>query len=289
MCGINGIFAYHYAANAIDRAELIRTRDHMAARGPDGMGEWIAEDGRVGLGHRRLAIIDLSEAGAQPMVSADGRLVVTFNGEIYNYRQLRNRLEAKGRVFRSQSDTEVLLHLYAEKGAAMVHDLRGMFAFAIWDAERRTLLLARDPYGIKPLYYADDGWTFRFASQVKALLAGGAIGPRSGARRPGRVLPVRQRAGALHRLSRDPRAAGRHDPSRGPARRAASPRRYHSVAQVYCEAEAEAGKPARRRCGGDHGGGARGPARQRAAIISLPMCRWARSCRPASIPARSSA
>ena len=129
----------------------------------------------LGLGHRRLSIIDLSDAGAQPMLSADGRLAVTFNGEIYNYQDLRRRLEDKGRVFKSHSDTEVLLHLYAEKGAEMVHDLRGMFAFAIWDGERRTLFLARDPYGIKPLYYADDGWTFRFASQVKALLAGGDI------------------------------------------------------------------------------------------------------------------
>src|SRR5512145_1203992 len=110
MCGINGILAYHYAANAIDRAELIRTRDHMAARGPDGLGEWTDDDGRVGLGHRRLAIIDLSDAGSQPMVSADGRLVVTFNGEIYNYQELRSHLEAKGHAFHSRSDTEVLLH-----------------------------------------------------------------------------------------------------------------------------------------------------------------------------------
>src|SRR6185503_4491702 len=97
------------------------------------------------------------------------------NGEIFNYRALRQALEAKGRVFRSQSDTEVLLQLYAEKGEQMVRDLRGMFAFAIWDAERRRLFMARDPYGIKPLYYADDGWTLRFASQVKALLAGGRL------------------------------------------------------------------------------------------------------------------
>src|SRR6476660_4987962 len=175
MCGINGIFAYHYAANPIDRDELVRMRDHMALRGPDGKGEWISDDGRVGFGHRRLSIIDLSDAGAQPMTSADGRFIVTFNGEIYNYRALRKSLEAKGRVFRSQSDTEVLLHLYDEKGEAMVHDLRGMFAFAIWDCERRRLVLVRDPYGIKPLYYADDGWTLRFASQVKSLLAGGKV------------------------------------------------------------------------------------------------------------------
>jgi asparagine synthase (glutamine-hydrolysing) len=175
MCGIAGIYAYHYAANAVDRAELRRIRDHMVARGPDGLGEWYSQDERVGFGHRRLTIIDLSERGAQPMMSADGKLVVTFNGEIYNYRQLRASLEAKGYLFRTQTDTEVLLHLYAEKGEVMVHDLRGMFALGLWDAEKGGLLLARDPYGIKPLYYADDGWTLRFASQVKALLAGGKV------------------------------------------------------------------------------------------------------------------
>ena len=175
MCGIAGIYAYHYAANAIDRAELRRIRDHMVARGPDGVGDWYSQDERVGLGHCRLTIIDLSERGAQPMMNANGKLVVTFNGEIYNYRQLRASLETRGHVFRTQTDTEVLLHLYAEKGEDMVHDLRGMFAFGLWDAEKSALLLARDPYGIKPLYYADDGWTVRFASQVKALLAAGKV------------------------------------------------------------------------------------------------------------------
>jgi asparagine synthase (glutamine-hydrolysing) len=175
MCGISGIYAYRDIAHNVDGEELSRMRDHMTTRGPDGFGAWIAEDERIGLGHRRLSIIDLSERAAQPMVSADGRLVLTFNGEIYNYLALRQELLAKGYVFRSDSDTEVLLHLYAEKGAALVHDLRGMFAFGLWDAERRALLLARDPYGIKPLYYADDGRAFRFASQVKALLAGDKI------------------------------------------------------------------------------------------------------------------
>ncbi len=173
MCGIAGIFAYHYAANPVDLAELRKMRDHMAARGPDGSGEWQSPDGRIGLGHRRLAIIDLTERGAQPMASADGKTVIILNGEIYNYRVLRAELESRGCVFRTQTDTEVLLHLYAAKGAAMVHDLRGMFAFALWDIDKRGLLLARDPYGIKPLYYADDGWTLRFASQVKAIVAGG--------------------------------------------------------------------------------------------------------------------
>ncbi len=179
MCGIAGIFAHRDAAPVVERAELRRIRDHMTARGPDGTGEWYAADGRLGLAHRRLAIIDLSERGAQPMASADGGLVVTFNGEIYNYRALRRELEARGQIFQSDSDTEVLLHLYAERGEAMVGALRGMFAFALWDARRRALLLARDPYGIKPLYYASDGRTLRFASQVKALRIGGAISSES--------------------------------------------------------------------------------------------------------------
>lgn len=174
MCGIAGSYAYHYAANPIDMTELRRIRDHMAARGPDGCGEWQSTDGRVGFGHRRLSIIDLAD-GTQPMASTDGKLVITYGGEIYNYRSLRSDLESKGRVFRTRSDTEVLLQLYALKGAAMVQELRGMFAFALWDAKKQGLLLARDPYGIKPLYYADDGWTFRFASQVKALVSGRRI------------------------------------------------------------------------------------------------------------------
>ena len=175
MCGIAGIIAYHPAALPVDAAELVLMRDYMSARGPDGKGEWFSADRRVGFGHRRLAIIDLSERGAQPMLSADRRLAITFNGEIYNYRELRRGLEAKGCQFHSDSDTEVLLHLYADRGEAMVNDLRGMFAFALWDGDRQATLLARDPYGIKPLYYADDGWTLRFASQVKALLAGGKV------------------------------------------------------------------------------------------------------------------
>ena len=175
MCGIAGIYAYHCASQRVDRGELNRIRDRMAARGPDDSGDWLSQDGRVGFGHRRLSIIDLSDRAAQPMASADGKLVVTFNGEIYNYQALRTGLEAAGYVFRTQSDTEVLLQLYAAKGAAMVDDLRGMFAFGIWDSERRGLFLARDPYGIKPLYYADDGYTLRFASQVKALIVGGKV------------------------------------------------------------------------------------------------------------------
>jgi len=175
MCGIVSIFAYEQDAPPVKREELLRIRDRMTLRGPDGCGEWYSADMRVGLGHRRLAIIDLSATGAQPMANGDGSLVVTFNGEIYNYRELRSGLEQQGYRFRSTSDTEVLLHLYAAKGPEMVHDLRGMFAFAIWDQRERSLFMARDPLGIKPLYLADNGRTLRAASQVKALLAGGEI------------------------------------------------------------------------------------------------------------------
>jgi asparagine synthase (glutamine-hydrolysing) len=175
VCGINGIFAYHTAAAPPDRRELLRTRDAMRRRGPDGSGEWWSSDRRCALGHRRLAILDRSSRAAQPMTSTDARLTVTYNGEIYNFPELRSELERNGVRFRTSCDTEILLHLYASCGPVMVHRLRGMFAFAIWDARNGELFLARDPYGIKPLYTANDGWTFRFASQVKALLAGGAV------------------------------------------------------------------------------------------------------------------
>ena len=175
MCGVNGIFAYHPAAGGPQEEELLATRDAMRARGPDGSGLWWSSNRRCGLGHRRLSILDLSDRASQPMASADGKLVITYNGEIYNCKVLRAELEAAGARFRTTSDTEALLHLYARHGVAMVHRLRGMFAFAIWDEMRHELFLARDPYGIKPLYTANDGWTFRFASQVKALLAGGGI------------------------------------------------------------------------------------------------------------------
>lgn len=170
MCGIAGYFAHRANADPPGPAIVTAMRDHMTARGPDGAGLWESDDKRLCFGHRRLTIIDLSEAGAQPMRSADARLTLTFNGEIYNYQALRAALEARGRHFVSHSDTEVLLHLYAEYGLAMFAHLRGMYAFALWDEERRQLLLGRDPYGIKPLYYADDRGCVRFASQVKALL-----------------------------------------------------------------------------------------------------------------------
>jgi asparagine synthase (glutamine-hydrolysing) len=175
MCGINGILRLADSAPPVDGDELLRTRDAMTARGPDGCGAWIADDGRVGLASRRLAILDLSAAGAQPMASAEGRFRLVMNGEIYNFLELRRELEAEGVSFRSRSDTEVVLALYAREGTAMLSRLRGMFGLAIWDDREKTLLLARDPLGIKPLYVAAAGGCLRFASQVKALERGGAV------------------------------------------------------------------------------------------------------------------
>ncbi|MAI49481.1 MAG: asparagine synthase (glutamine-hydrolyzing) [Rhodospirillaceae bacterium] len=175
MCGIAGIFAYDSSAPPVDRDALLRMSNSMISRGPDGEGNWVSENLRTGFAHRRLSIIDLSDSGAQPMQMDGGRLMITYNGEIYNFRELRAELEQQGRRFRSESDTEVLLHLYDRDGAAMVERLRGMFAFAIHDCKKQAVFLARDGFGIKPLYYANDGRTLRFASQVKALLAGGDI------------------------------------------------------------------------------------------------------------------
>jgi asparagine synthase (glutamine-hydrolysing) len=173
MCGINGIFAYAPDAPPVDSEELIASRECMRSRGPDAGDVWLSPDERVGLGHRRLAIIDLSPGGAQPM--RRGERVIVFNGEIYNYRELRQQLEAKERTFTSHSDTEVLLALFDEEGDRMFGRLRGMFTIVLWDGVTRRMLLARDPYGIKPLYYADGGGTLRIASQVKALVAGGRV------------------------------------------------------------------------------------------------------------------
>src|ERR1700674_3160283 len=173
MCGINAIFAYRDSAPPVDRDELIATREFMRSRGPDAADAWISPDARVGLGHRRLAIIDLSPGGAQPM--RRGHNIIIFNGEIYNYRELRESYAAQGVEFTSQSDTEVMLQMYAAKGPDMLRDLRGMFTFVLWDGARRRMMLARDPYGIKPLYYADDGTTIRVASQVRALASCGRV------------------------------------------------------------------------------------------------------------------
>jgi asparagine synthase (glutamine-hydrolysing) len=170
MCGIVGVYSYDRPGSPLEPAALVRMRDSMAHRGPDDAGLYLSPDGRLGLGHRRLSILDLSALGHQPMASPDGRYWIVFNGEIYNFRELRPDLEARGHRFRSQSDTEVLLALYAEYGPAMLGKLRGMFALAIWDSRTERLWLARDRIGIKPLYYTARDGRFLFASEIKALL-----------------------------------------------------------------------------------------------------------------------
>ena len=175
MCGIVAIHAHDSDAPRVDREEVLRIRDAMAVRGPDGHGYWESDRRDVAMGHRRLAILDPSDRGAQPMRDPTGRFTIVFNGEIYNFRALRAELESRGHAFRTGTDTEVVLALYAEHGPALLQKLRGMYAFALWDEAERTLVLARDPYGIKPLYLADDGRTVRAASQVRALLAGDGV------------------------------------------------------------------------------------------------------------------
>ena len=178
MCGIAGIVGFEGRTTTTDT--LRRMTEAMAHRGPDGSGVWIADDSRVGLGHRRLAIVDLTDEAAQPMTTAAGNLQLTYNGEIYNHLELRAELVAAGHVFRTDhSDTEVLLHGYTEWGLdGLVNRLVGMFAFALWDSQRQVLSLARDRVGIKPIYFCHVGGTFRFASEIKGILTDSAI-PRA--------------------------------------------------------------------------------------------------------------
>jgi asparagine synthase (glutamine-hydrolysing) len=175
MCGIGGKL-YFDPERSVEHEVLERMNAALAHRGPDDAGIYC--DGPVGLAHRRLSIIDLSPAGHQPMANEDGTIWIVFNGEIYNFQELRPDLLQRGHRFRSQTDTEVLLHLYEECGVECLHRLRGMFAFAIWDGLRRRLFLARDRLGKKPLCYQQDGEAFRFASEVKAILQDPAVEPR---------------------------------------------------------------------------------------------------------------
>ena len=172
MCGIAGLL--NLDGEPISPPVLQRMTDAIAHRGPDGEGQWI-ENG-VAIGHRRLAIIDLSPAGQQPMISSDQRYVLSYNGEIYNFRELKTELEALGYWFHSRTDSEVLLNALAELGVRALGRLNGMFALALWDRKEKRLLLARDRYGIKPLYYASNGNSFAFASEQKAIIASGAVG-----------------------------------------------------------------------------------------------------------------
>src|SRR5262249_8490675 len=172
MCGLAGLLSFAPDRHPVEEKLLLEMREAVAHRGPDGAGLWLAEDRRIGLAHRRLSIIDLSAAALQPMASLDGRYHIIYNGEVYNYREIRRELEALGhtRWQTDHSDTEVILNAFAEWGIECLHRFRGMFAFALWNAEERALWLVRDRLGIKPLYYAIDSHGVAFASEIKALL-----------------------------------------------------------------------------------------------------------------------
>jgi asparagine synthase (glutamine-hydrolysing) len=171
MCGIAGIV--NVRGNAVETPQLSRLTDLLAHRGPDGAGHWFNAERNVALGHRRLAIIDPGPSGYQPMLSADGRYVITFNGEIYNFLELRRELEARGAVFRTQSDTEVILAAWQTWQEGMLPRFNGMWALAIFDTHTRDLFLARDRFGIKPLLYANSPERFVFASEQRALVQSG--------------------------------------------------------------------------------------------------------------------
>jgi asparagine synthase (glutamine-hydrolysing) len=166
MCGIAGILNLN--GEPVSPELLEKMTDAIIHRGPDDSGIFV--DGPTGLGHRRLAVIDLTTAGRQPMATPDGRLNLTYNGEIYNFRELRTELERLGHQFHSQTDSEVVLHAYDEWGTDCIQRFNGMFAFAVWDSAKKQLFLARDRYGIKPLYYTFQGKSFFFASEQKAIL-----------------------------------------------------------------------------------------------------------------------
>ncbi|MBR8829292.1 MAG: asparagine synthase (glutamine-hydrolyzing) [Gomphosphaeria aponina SAG 52.96 = DSM 107014] len=170
MCGIAGILSNNHSVEALEtRIQWMqKAQEH---RGPDDRGIYFAPTQQAVFAHTRLSILDLSSAGHQPMSIDDGRYWITFNGEIYNFKELRKKLIAKGEEFNSNTDTEVILKLYKHQGKDCVNDLRGMFAFAIWDDLEKTCFLARDPLGIKPLYYYQEGSTLVFASELKAILA----------------------------------------------------------------------------------------------------------------------
>ena len=166
MCGIAGILTLD--GSGVESQTLLQMRDTMLHRGPDDAGLWT--EGNIGFAHRRLSILDLSIAGHQPFLSDDGRNIITYNGEVYNFKELRKDLEQKGFQFKTQTDTEVIINYYRLEGADCVSKLNGMFAFAIWDRKEKTLFMARDRVGIKPFYYSFSNKQFAFASEQKALL-----------------------------------------------------------------------------------------------------------------------
>ena len=177
MCGICGVWEYGAGEGRVERALVERMRDVMTHRGPDDAGELIFDEGRGGLGFRRLSIIDLSEAGHQPMHGCTERVWLVFNGEIYNHAELRAGLEQRGHVYASLTDSETILHLYEERGLDFVHDIEGDYAIALWDADREQLVLARDRAGVKPLYFYQHDGRFIFASEIKAILEHPSVTP----------------------------------------------------------------------------------------------------------------
>lgn len=167
MCGICG--AFHLDGQPVSSNTITKMSNAIAHRGPDGEGIWT--EGPIGFGHRRLAIIDLTPSANQPMSNENGDVIIVYNGEMYNHANLRIELEAAGHQYHSRSDTETVIHAYEEWGIACLDRFNGMFAFALWDRRSRQLLLARDRFGVKPLYYSFDGNQFIFASEIKAILA----------------------------------------------------------------------------------------------------------------------
>ena len=177
MCGICGVWEYGASEGRVERSLIERMRDQMVHRGPDDAGDLLFDEGRGGFGFRRLSIIDLSEAGHQPMHGCTDRVWLVFNGEIYNHATLREGLEQRGHVYASQTDSETILHLYEERGLDFVYDIEGDYAIALWDAGREQLVLARDRIGVKPLYFYHKDGRFIFASEIKAILQHPAVTP----------------------------------------------------------------------------------------------------------------
>ena len=184
MCGICGIMNLGPPDSGWCNGLIDRMTETLAHRGPNDRGTWC--DDRIALGHRRLSVIDLSEAGRQPMSNEDGSIQIVYNGEVYNFRELKKQhsLAERGHIFRSRTDTEVLIHLYETVGLeTMLPELNGMFAFAIWDAKQGMLYLARDRYGVKPLFYQRDDRYFRFGSEIKAIIADERVSRKPSSRR----------------------------------------------------------------------------------------------------------
>ena len=243
MCGIGGVWAYRPSGVSPDEGEVRGLNEAMARRGPDGAATWWNASRRIALTHRRLAIIDLHDRSLQPMHLPEHGLTIVYNGEIYNYRELRKELETnQGFRFRTQSDTEVILALFATFGERAVERLRGMFALVIWDERRQRLFLARDPYGIKPLYFSSESGVFRFASQAKPLLRCSGV---SSDLDPAGVVgfhiwgSVPEPFTLYRAISPLPAGSTMWVDAQG----IQQPKRYHEIARILAEAELEHSQP----------------------------------------------